>query len=77
MVHNTLTLMLSLTWLKELSFKIKDLTLLNRDMKEKEYKKSYEKIKKYYNLFELPDQFEKEPVKDLLKNIEQKKIEQP
>ena len=77
MVNNTLTLMLSLTWLKELSFKIKDLTLLNRDMKEKEYKKSYEKIKKYYNLFELPDQFEKELVKDLLKNIEQKKIEQP
>ena len=66
MVHDTLTLILSLTWLKELSFKIKDLTLLNRDMKEKEYKKSYEKIKKYYNL-----------VKDLLKNIEQKKIEQP
>ena len=61
----------------EINLKIKELTLLNRDRKEKEDEISLEKINEDTTFLELPDQFEEDLIDDLLKGLEHKKTEHP
>ena len=61
----------------EINFKIKELTLLNRDRKEKEDKISLEKINEDTTFVELPNQFEEDLIDDLSKDLEHKKTEHP
>ena len=61
----------------EINFKIKELTLLNRDRKEKEDEISLEKINEDTTFVELLDQFEEDLIDDLFKDLEHKKTEHP
>ena len=60
-----------------INFKIKKLTLSNRDKQEKEDEISLEKINEDTIFVELHDQFEEDLIDDLLKDLEHKKTEHP
>ena len=61
----------------EMSFQIKNSTLLNTKRKEEQDKKSSLDIKESHYFFDKPDQFEEELREDLFKKLEHKKIEHP
>ena len=60
-----------------INFKIKQLTLSNRDRQEKEDEISLEKINEDTTFVELPNQFEENLIDDLFKDLEHKKTEHP
>ena len=60
-----------------INFKIKGLTLSNRDRQEKEDEISLEKINEDTTFAELPDQFEEDLIDGLFKDLEHKKTEHP
>ena len=61
----------------EINFKTKELTLLNKDKKEKEDEISLEKINEDTTFVELLDQSEEDLIDDLFKDLEHKKTEHP
>ena len=60
-----------------INFKIKELTLSNRNRKEKEDEISLGKINEDTTFVELPDQFEEDLIDYLFKDLEHKKTEHP
>ena len=61
----------------EISFQIKNSTLLNIKRKEEQDKESSLDIKKSHDFFEKLDKLEKELKEDLYKDLEHKKLEHP